>query len=1077
MNTIIIQKKILILGSYGKEFYVGFAEHLSQYRLFVDIASNTSGTLRVFDGYLGINTSYTFNRTRSIESDASLVRLGTGLYKGAGVHFSDVDIAVYVTNWHRHGTSSDTYTALPLNVLGDKYVVASNSPNMFDAVFHVVPTVDLTQRTHRSMNQYDLYQDVGGFDLTGTVVNSNKPVAVVSGLGCSYSPDIHYVSGGCDHQITSLVPSSKGSSVVIVPSIYSHERISTICHHYYGNQTNCLAFSRSNVLNSRVESRTLVVTGSEKFTVVQIKGYMTWIPGVGQYLNEYVFVLPTIYAQQSHYISVIIPTFDISGLILDGILNPSKRLSETVPSPFSNFSVLTIDMNSGYHTIKHSNLAIKFGVICFRIGKVSIYDGAASYGYPAGFQFGIDWCESRPCLHCSRCVRGMNGYTCVCVVGYGGQRCEENIIESLSTWRHVHMNEYICICPPPSHTDTNCQTELIHHADLGQVCFDCGHVQSPRECNTTKPCHKDQICVMWRIPAAPSLFASAAVPEISVTTTVRDTRYGSLSVGAMHLSSYGKQFYVGFAEHFNNDVSYRLFVDIASNTSGTLWVYNSYLGINTSYTFNRTRSIEFGKSLVLLGSGVRKGAGIHLLSDVDIGVYVTNWHEPGTSADTYTALPLNVLGNKYIVASNSPNMFDAVFLVVATVDLTQVNVTSAKGTWTHKSLNRYDVYQEVSGSDLTGTVVYSNKPVAVISGLGCSFSPNIHYVSGGCDHHITSLVPSSKGSSLSFRTSTICHHYVGNQTNCLAFSRANVLDSRVESHAVVVTGSEKFNVVQIKGEQGYMTWIPAVNQYLNEYVFVLPTIYAQQSHYISVIIPTLDISGLILDGILNPPKRLSETVPSPFSNYSVLTIDMNSGYHTIKHSNPAVKFGVICFGIGKLNISDSTASYGYPAGFKFVPTMHYLNDTDTISITVVTLISLCLPPETDWCEARPCLHGSRCVSGVKGYTCVCSMGYSGQRCENKLFLREDRGPVCFDCGHVQTTGKCNTVQPCHKDQICGIEEYDWVGLSHFKMGCVDISCGVLDMEDSRRSVPVCKSCCAGDFCNHNCTRHSLGVII
>ncbi|XP_052782942.1 neurogenic locus notch homolog protein 1-like [Mya arenaria] len=535
-------------------------------------------------------------------------------------------------------------------------------------------------------------------------------------------------------------------------------------------------------------------------------------------------------------------------------------------------------------------------------------------------------------------------------------------------------------------------------------------------------------------------------------------------------------------------------------------------------------------------------------------------------------------------------MFDAVFLVVATVDLTQVNVTSAKGTWTHKSLNRYDVYQEVSGSDLTGTVVYSNKPVAVISGLGCSYSPNIHYVSGGCDHHITSLVPSSKGSSAvivpsiysqerfiarvlsdstnTSRTSTICHHYVGNQTNCHAFSRANVLDSRVESHAVVVTGSEKFNVVQIKGEQGYMTWIPAVNQYLNEYVFVLPTIYAQQSHYISVIIPTLDISGLILDGILNPPKRLSETVPSPFSNYSVLTIDMNSGYHTIKHSNPAVKFGVICFGIGKLNISDSTASYGYPAGFKF---------------------------ETDWCEARPCLHGSRCVSGVKGYTCVCSMGYSGQRCENKvedcasnpclnagtcigglnefsciclpgyagsvcqtvisssvmcyscadmshpglcdtvkqcasgqscmiqhsqnrfksgcadstvcssahnnstdghctqccvvnfcnshgcgaqeLFLREDRGPVCFDCGHVQTTGKCNTVQPCHKDQICGIEEYDWVGLSHFKMGCVDISCGVLDMEDSRRSVPVCKSCCAGDFCNHNCTRHSLGVII
>ncbi|WAR27747.1 FCGBP-like protein [Mya arenaria] len=454
--------------------------------------------------------------------------------------------------------------------------------------------------------------------------------------------------------------------------------------------------------------------------------------------------------------------------------------------------------------------------------------------------------------------------------------------------------------------------------------------------------------------------------------------------------SYGKEFYVGFAEHFDHDASYRLLVDIASNTSGTLRVYNGYLGINTTYTFNRTRTIEFNKRLLRLGTGVYKGAGVHLLSDVDIAVYVTNRYTDIGSSDTYTALSLDGLGNRYVVASNSPHMYDSsLFLVVATADLTQVNVTFANGTRTHRSLNRYDVYQEVSRFDLTGTVVYSSKPVAAISGLGCSYSPNIHYVSGGCDHYITSLVPPSNGSLVVIvpsiyshekyiarvlsdstnDTSTICHHYHGNQSICGAFSRSNVLDSSVESQALVVTGSEKFNV-------GYMTSIPGIGQYLNEYVFVLPTIYVRQSNYISVIIPTVDISGLILDGSLNPHKRLSETVPSPFSNYSVVTFDMNIGYHTIKHSNPAVKFGVICFGIGKLSIDDGTA-------------------------------------RTDWCETRPCFHGSRCVSGVNGYTCVCSMGYGGQRCENKM----SSSAICYSCADMSHPGLCDTVTQCAPGQV------------------------------------------------------------
>ena len=35
----------------------------------------------------------------------------------------------------------------------------------------------------------------------------------------------------------------------------------------------------------------------------------------------------------------------------------------------------------------------------------------------------------------------------------------------------------------------------------------------------------------------------------------------------------------------------------------------------------------------------------------------------------------------------------------------------------------------------------------------------------------------------------------------------------------------------------------------------------------------------------------------------------------------------------------------------------------------------------DGCESMPCEHGGSCIDGVDSYTCECTTGYTGERCE------------------------------------------------------------------------------------------------
>lgn len=107
-----------------------------------------------------------------------------------------------------------------------------------------------------------------------------------------------------------------------------------------------------------------------------------------------------------------------------------------------------------------------------------------------------------------------------------------------------------------------------------------------------------------------------------------------------------------------------------------------------------------------------------------------------------------------------------------------------------------------------------------------------------------------------------------------------------------------------------MTVIPAIDNYLNEYYFVVSSVYLAMTHYLVVIVPSSQADGLYLDGsFLHAIKKYS--VPDPFSNFSVIITNINVGFHELKHADSTVMFGATMYGLG-INVG-----YGFPVGFSF----------------------------------------------------------------------------------------------------------------------------------------------------------------
>ncbi len=328
---------------------------------------------------------------------------------------SDFPISVYGLN--RRFQTTDTYLALPVDVLGKEYrTVCYNklSQELISQVA-VVATEDGTDvtvvPTSRVLGGHpvnkpfvlhlqrgEVYQLIADFgdegmgDLTGSLVSANKKIAVFSGHSCAYVPT---GVSACNHLVEQLPPVSAWGEHFYVGMLKGRSRytLRVVAHQ---NRTRVFEDSRLvSVLNAgefyenlnvrkhvqiTADKPVLVAQYSQGFKNGDSVGdpMMILISPTQQFVSRYRVATP-VKGSWDHYMNIVIPTTMISTLRLDGNAVP---LSSFETLGLSRYSIAQLKVDFGTHVVFAD---VPFGLYLYGFG----YKGDAfdAYGNMGGQSF------------------------------------------------------------------------------------------------------------------------------------------------------------------------------------------------------------------------------------------------------------------------------------------------------------------------------------------------------------------------------------------------------------------------------------------------------------------------------------------------------------------------------------------------------------------------------------------------------------------------------------------------------------------------------------------------------------------
>jgi hypothetical protein len=222
-------------------------------------------------------------------------------------------------------------------------------------------------------------------------------------------------------------------------------------------------------------------------------------------------------------------------------------------------------------------------------------------------------------------------------------------------------------------------------------------------------------------------------------------------VPASVITSMGTDFYLTLPDHLcvsnpsscnNSSVTNNLIVAAATATTGEV-TFNGVIS-PFSVAAGAETVITLDPAVVLTTNETVEAKGIHVTALSPVSVHVVS--ENATSADGYLALPTPGLGTKYYVMSYASTRYSgSEFAVVATQNATTVSITPSAAGATKPAgaaftvlLNIGETYQlaNPANADMTGTLVTSDKPVAVFSGHRCADVPS---GVGYCDYLVEQL--------------------------------------------------------------------------------------------------------------------------------------------------------------------------------------------------------------------------------------------------------------------------------------------------------------------------------------------------
>ena len=412
-------------------------------------------------------------------------------------------------------------------------------------------------------------------------------------------------------------------------------------------------------------------------------------------------------------------------------------------------------------------------------------------------------------------------------------------------------------------------------------------------------------------------------------------------------NSEGKEFWVCFERNFKNDKvpnpQTRLHLELFITSDVDTKVKIVIDGIGYKRTFNikggTIRNIKLPASAQVYSDGVKERLAVHITSDEPISVYGLNRRFQTT--DTYLGLPVNVLGTEYrVMGYDVSEGLMSQFCIIATENNTVVTIVPSVNTNTHPAgiayqvkMSRGDVYQVAARNerrgtcDITGTVIKSNKKIAVFSGHQCAYVPSTIMA---CNHLVEQMPPIPSWGKHFYLgmlkpRSNYTFRVLANENDTRVFLDAKLIktlnagehwDSTI-SRNIQITANKPILVAQYS--QGFkngdsigdpmMILVSPTQQFLNEYRFATP-INGSWRHNINIVVPNNGISTMRLDG---RPISKSLFEPLGISRYSIATITVPYGAHYIKGDLP---FGMYSYGFGYGN--DSYDAYGTMGGQSFI---------------------------------------------------------------------------------------------------------------------------------------------------------------
>ena len=194
---------------------------------------------------------------------------------------------------------------------------------------------------------------------------------------------------------------------------------------------------------------------------------------------------------------------------------------------------------------------------------------------------------------------------------------------------------------------------------------------------------------------------------------------------------------------------------VLNNNPGMTAVVEVSLPHNPSFPgYPKTASIEpnskreFSFSIGLAGSAdirvvneqlLSLNKGIRVRSTNNVPVTVIGSNSESKSTDAFLALPCQTVDiNKYkyfLFAAEGVSSETSQFVVVACEDGTEISTTVA-GDSISASLSSFQSFGVSHGTDITGTIIESDKPVAVFSGHQCGRIPTDK---SACDHLVEQI--------------------------------------------------------------------------------------------------------------------------------------------------------------------------------------------------------------------------------------------------------------------------------------------------------------------------------------------------